>query len=157
MAYIQQKKLKIIEGQLRCAELSLYLEKIRAPKSVWISEDASGIVQKVIYDVNTNQLVGLTLPIDEANGMPRLYQFIARTLKDIESHMKKELSHFIYAIVAQPLKPNSPPFILQIYGTNNKFTADQLTARWKYTINELKRFKIISLIVEIISLLNNSY
>lgn len=59
---IGNSKSTLVEGRLRCQELSEYLEKLKAVKSVWISEDATGIVSKITYDPKTNQLVGILLP-----------------------------------------------------------------------------------------------
>lgn len=85
------------------------MEKIDAPMSVWISEDGSGIFQKVAYDSISNKLVGINLQFDENTGMPITSQFIARSLSDIENHMN-ELSYLVYAVMAQPIKRNAPPF-----------------------------------------------
>lgn len=131
--------MKIVEGKLRCEELKLYLKKIKAPESVWLSEDASGIVQKVVYDVNSNKLVGLNLPLDAVTGIPIPNTFIAQSLRDIEKHMKNPLSHLVYVIIAQPIMEKSPPFILQIFGTNNKFSSMDVLNRWKHTETELNK------------------
>lgn len=87
MSYIHQRKEKIIEGELRCSQLSEYLDKIGSPRKVWLSEDASGIIAQVTYDPKTNQLVGLTLPNDK-NGMPILFSFVPNTLSEINNQMK---------------------------------------------------------------------
>lgn len=52
--------------------------------------------------------------------------------------MKGEKSSLVYVVTAQPLNC-VPPFILQVYGTNNKFTAQNVHLRWQHTINELER------------------
>lgn len=44
--------------------------------------------------------------------------------------------------MAQPLKENIPPFILQIFGTDNKFTGKNVTKRWKYIRKELEKYGI---------------
>lgn len=137
--YIQQNKLRIVEGQLRCEDLKSYLKKIKAPECVWLSEDASGIVQKVVYDVNSNKLVGLNLPLDAVTGIPISSTFIAQSLRDIEKHMKNSLSHLVYVIIAQPIMEKTPPFILQIFGTNNKFSSMDVLNRWKHTETELDK------------------
>lgn len=41
----------IIEGKLRVAELSVWLEKHRLPRKVWIAEDATRIVRKVLMSM----------------------------------------------------------------------------------------------------------
>lgn len=137
--YLQNHKLQISEGELRVAELKTYLEKINAPKYVWLSEDASGIIQKCVYDVKSNKLIGINLPIDPTTGMPISSKYIAKSLQDIEVHMKNPLSYLVYLVLAQPVLPKSPPFVLQIFGTNNRFIAEDVMNRWRYTIAELKK------------------
>lgn len=139
MKYIQDHKKKIIEGELRCDELSKYLHKINAPIIVWLSEDATGIVQRVVYDVSTNQMIGIVLPFNQ-NGMPVTFSYKAQSIGDIERCMKKPKSYLAYVIMAQPIQPNSPPFLLQIYGTDNKFSSANVLNRWDHTKTELKKF-----------------
>lgn len=110
-----------------------------APRTVWLSEDATGIVSRVQFDVSTNQLVGLVLPINDMNGMPIPFSFPANSVEGIETFMKEESSKLVYVVMAQPLVENVPAFILQIYGTNNRFTADMVSKRHKFTISELTR------------------
>lgn len=131
--------MKITEGSLRCTELKSYLQKIDAPLTVWLSEDASGIVQRVVYDVSSNKLIGLSLPINEFTGIPICSTYLATSLSAIESHMQKPKSSLVYIVMAQPVKVNSPPFLLQIFGTDNKFSYLDVTNRWKHTIAELKK------------------
>lgn len=107
---------------------------------VWLSEDGSGIVQKVVYDTASNQLIGLNLPINEITGMPILSAFAAVSLAAIEAHMVKTKSSLVYIVMAQPVKVKSPPFVLTVFGTDNKFTFVDVLNRWKYTIEELKRY-----------------
>lgn len=137
--HIQNDKERIIEGQLRCKQLNEYLDVIKCPKYVFLSEDASGIVQKVTYDAYSNQLVGLVLPFNASNGMPVPFTFEAKTAEDIEKYIKLPKSTLVYIVVAQPLKIGASPFILQIFGTNNKFDSSNVLSRWEYTRNELKK------------------
>lgn len=118
--------------------MAKHLEDINSPKSVFISEDGSGVIQKIIYDVNSNQLVGLVLPFD-ANGMPKMFSFEAKSAQDIERFMQMPQSTLVYIVVAQPLDAIASPFILQIFGTNNKFETVDVLRRWVYTEAELKK------------------
>lgn len=139
MGYVSEYKTRIIEGELRCKELSHYLETIKVRKCVWLSEDASGIIAKVEFDPKTIQMVGIVLPINSNTGMPISFTYLSRTIDEIETSMKKEKSSYIYIVMAQPLKEGIPPFILQMFGTNNKFNAQQVLNRWKLTVAELER------------------
>lgn len=66
---IDNHKMRVLEGNLRCKELAEYLDNLNAVKRVWLSEDATAIVSKISYDPKTNQLIGLVLPLNN-NGCP---------------------------------------------------------------------------------------
>lgn len=137
--YISQSKSKVIEGELRCQGLLHYIEKIDAPKKVWLSEDGSGVVTKVEYDPSTNQLVGLVLPTNSTTGMPIPFSFLAKSAEAIEKQVHKSRSTLIYLVMAQPLKENVPPYVLLMYGTDNRFSAKSVLHRWQYIIHQLKK------------------
>lgn len=137
--YISNNKQNIVEGQLRCKELSEYLEKLKAPRAVWLSEDGSGIVSKVSFDSTTNQMVGLVLPIDPEKGIPIPFTFTPNSVDEIESQLKKPKATHIYMILAQSLKENVPPFVLAVYGVDNTFTVENVMKRWKHTQKELTK------------------
>lgn len=140
MKYIKTRKQKIIEGELRAEELCSYCEKMGAPKKVWILEDASAIISTVSYDSSTNQMVGLVLPIDHRTGMPIPFSFTPQSLEQIGKQIKQnEKSTLVYVVLAQPLLDNVPPFILQIYGTDNRFKSEDVMSRWRHTKDQLSR------------------
>lgn len=116
-----------------------YLDEIKAPKQIFLSEDASGIVQNVTYDAYSNQLVGLVLPFNESNGIPTMFSFDAKSAEDIEKYLKLPQSKLVYIIAAQPLKFGASPFILQLFGTDNKFETSIVQSRWVYTKKELNK------------------
>lgn len=136
---VHAHKGKITEGELRCKELLEHLEKLNAPKIVFLSEDGSGVVKRVAYDSKSNEIIGLVLPFNKKNGMPQTKTYIAESAEIIKEHLKKPLSTHVYIITAQPLKEKSAPFILQTFGTDNKFDKSTVSKRWDYTINELKK------------------
>lgn len=139
MSYISQNKCQIVEGQLRCKELLEYLQKMKVELRVWLCEDATAINAKIEYHSATNQLVGIVLPMDQNTGVPVAFSFLAKSAEDIEKHSKEPVSTSVYVVLAQPMKPNVPPFILHIFGTNNKFTAMNVMQRLEYTNQELKK------------------
>lgn len=133
----------MIEGELRCEELSQYLDNIHAPKCVWISEDATAIIPKINYDPVTCQLVGIPLPIDKVTGCPKMLAYETKTQEEITEHMKKKKSTSVYVVMAQPLDERFPPFILQLWGIDNTFEAEDVSNRWDYTENELAKYGIV--------------
>lgn len=98
-----------------------------------MSEDGSGINSKIEYDSISNQLVGLVLPIDKTTGVPVANTFLARSVEEIKEHanLSAKKSTLVYIVVAQPISENAPPFILSIFGTDNKFKTEDVLRRWK--------------------------
>lgn len=138
---IERNEQRVVEGELRCEELATYLERLGTNKIVWISEDATAIVEKVNYDAKTNQIVGLVLPLNK-NGCPIKLAFEANTAQEIKEHMKKQKSTIVYLVLAQPLNESLPSFILQMFGSSNSFTAEDVRNRWNFTQSELAKHGI---------------
>lgn len=84
-------------------------------------------------------MIGLVLPINKTNGMPQLKTFIAESAEKMKEYLERPLSTLVYIVAAQPLKEKTPPFILQIFGTDNKFDKNVVGKRWEYTMDELKK------------------
>lgn len=111
-----------------------------AGNDIWLCEDGSGIISKVQYDQTLDQLVGIVLPIDGNTGCPKRYEFTARNQEEITKFMQHSKSTLVYIIMAIPLKEGIAPFILQMFGTDNKFKTIDVIKRWNYTIQELERY-----------------
>lgn len=139
MSYINQNKANLIEGELRCDALANDLENMGAPMVVWISEDASGIVPKVSYHSPSCQLVGLVLPTDPTSGMPISRSFMPRKAIEIKQQMTQPKSTMVYLVMAQPIMEGIPPFVLQLFGTDNTFTTEHVQQRWNHTLSELAK------------------
>lgn len=139
MGYINQHKSRLIEGVLRIKELIDYLDSLNLEKFVWLSEDATAIVTKIEFDPKSNQMVGLVLPINSSTGMPIPFSYLASSENEIYKNMNHNKSTIVYAVMAQPIKKNVPPFVLQLFGSDNKFTAQNVLLRWKHTRAELER------------------
>lgn len=131
---------QVIEGKMRTKELLQYLKTRNLPLIVSLSEDATRITAKVLYDPNTNQLIGFALPLDK-NGMPIPFAFPARNASEIQKHFSDSTNHIsstAYVQMAQPLDRNVPPFCLMIFLTDNTFTADKVLKRWQFQAGELR-------------------
>lgn len=132
VARIRDKNRRIIEGELRCEQLKKYCEALNVDKDVWISEDGSGIVSSIHYDSVSNQLVGFVLPSNSETGSPIPFSFGAENAAEIIKHMSDSnlrKSSLVYLVMAQPLSEKVPPFILQIYGTDNRFSKEDVAKR----------------------------
>lgn len=94
---------------------------------------------KVEFDTNTNQMVGIVLPLNQCTGMPISFTYLARDLNEIQENMKRDKSMYIYVVMAQPLSRDAPPFPLQLFGSDNKFTSQNVLLRWRHTLEQLKK------------------
>lgn len=140
MNCIDNNKTRVVEARLRSKELSDYLKNLKTVRTVWLSEDATAIVSKVNYDVETNQLIGNELPFDKNNGCPIPFSFMATNADKIKQHLQKSKSKLVYIVMAQPLDESIPPFLLQMFGTNSSFKAQDVIRRWEFTKSELKKY-----------------
>lgn len=71
--------------------------------------------------------------------MPISSSYLARDLNEIQENMKRDKSMYVYAIMAQPLSKDAPPFPLQLFGSDNKFTTQDVLLRWRHTREQLQR------------------
>lgn len=136
MRCIDDNKSRVVEGQLRCAELASHLSNLNAVKSIWIAEDATAIVSKISYDPATNQLVGIILPLN-SNGCPKPFSFLAKDVETMKQCVQLPKSKNVYVVIAQALDESIPPFILQMFGTDSKFNGQDVIRRWEYTKSQL--------------------
>lgn len=141
--YIRASNCHTSEGILRCDELCVYLKDRKQPAVVSLSEDATRIVGKVQYDSSSNQLVGFVLPSNSEFGMPIPFAYPARNAMEIVDHFSNgnAIAAFLNVVMAQPLD-GAPPFCLLLYGSDNRYTADDVKKRWKYITAELNRLGI---------------
>lgn len=140
--YIRRTNCKMVEGILRCEELRIYLEERKLPFEVALSEDATRIDGNVQYDARTDQMIGFVLPIDPLTGMPIAYSYRARNEQEILQHFAcGQVSHFVNVIMAQPLGKVAP-FCLLVFGTNSKYTAEDVSKRWIHIVDQLRNLNI---------------
>lgn len=122
----------LTEGKIRAKELKQFLDSRKLPLTVWLSEDATRITGRIQYDPPSNQLVGFVLPLG-SDGMPLSNTFSATTLEKIQNTFQNAtIAKLLYVIIAQSLVDKGPSFCLCLYGTDNKFTFEDVLNRWKY-------------------------
>lgn len=146
--YIKSANCHIVEGILRSEELLIYLKERNLPLVVSLSEDATRIIGRVQYDATSNQLVGFTLPLNVSNGLPIPYLFPARSAYEIYGHFSRDnsVSNFLNVIMAQPVS-NAKPFCLLAFGSDNSYSSDDVSNRWKHITNELKKIGVVVLTI----------
>lgn len=137
---VTEHKARFVEGAIRAEELAEYLTRMECPKHVWISEDTTVISSKVTYDPKTNQLVGLVLPINQATGCPKAFTYVALDAECIKEHLIQAQSTVVYVVMAQPVDEKVPPFVLQLFGSDNKFGSIDVLKRWEHTRKELEKY-----------------
>lgn len=115
-----------------------YLNQHNAGNDVWICEDGSGLIPKVLYDPASDELIGMTLPIVNGTGCPKRFESTTSNEEEIKKFCSMTKSSHVYLVLAIPLKEGVPPYILQLYGTDNRFNSENVVNRWNYTIEELK-------------------
>ncbi|CAG9767012.1 unnamed protein product [Ceutorhynchus assimilis] len=136
------KNLSVIEGVVSMCELKNYLVKRKLPLSVFISEDQTAILKKIQYDPKSNKLVGVLLPKDNT-GFPVTNKFIVSSIQDIRNAFEKEIiTNNAYVFMAQPLKDKVPAFCLCIFGSNNKFSYEDVINRWTFVVTEAHKYGI---------------
>lgn len=130
---IQSSNDTIIEGEIRADILKGFLTKRKLCPQIWLSEDATKIVNKIEYDSTTDQIIGLVLPIDQ-NGMPVKFSFRTENVAKLQhSLLNYTKAEYVYTVMARCLNVNTPSFCLSLFGTDNKFTTGQVLKRWSYT------------------------
>lgn len=138
------KSSNIDEGVFDYDGLLHFLEERDLPKVVWISEDGTRVTGKIEYDQKSNKLVGFVLPLKK--GIPQTDSFIARSAKFIQDCFKNEnKSNYAYIIMVQPLFSYAPSFCLAIFGTDNRFTANDVLYRWENIKLNLEKRGIVLL------------
>lgn len=145
--YITKTNGQTIEGQLRVAELSRYLDRRGLARVVVLSEDATRINNTVQYDAKTNEILGFVLPADK-NGMPIPHSYLATSFSEICDHFSKKTcyAHYVNVVMAQPLG-KVPAFCLLLFGSDGKYTAEDVSKRWQFIKSELAKQKISVLAV----------
>lgn len=141
--YIRASHYHITEGVLRTEELRNYLNERNLPNVVCLSEDATRVVGRVQYDSRTNQIVGLTLPINCKTGLPIPFAFPAKSATEMLNHFKTgTVSTNLIVIMAQPVEKTALPFCLLLFGSDSKYSAIDVKHRWMYVKNELDKIGI---------------
>lgn len=87
--YLKKNGPNISEGELRGDQLKIYLDQFEI-KHIWLSEDATRIINRVQYNSFNNELIGFVLPLNDNNGMPIKSVYKARSAREIEEHFNKE-------------------------------------------------------------------
>lgn len=141
--YVRKMNTPVYEGELQSEQLLQYLSDRSLPLVVSLSEDATRIDGRVQYNALTNLMTGFVQPIAKKTGLPITRAYQARTAKEILEHFQQNhpISQFVNVMMAQPLA-NVAPFCLLVYGTDMKYTSEDIINRWNFIIKDLQKYKI---------------
>ncbi|KAE8739183.1 hypothetical protein FOCC_FOCC015324 [Frankliniella occidentalis] len=132
----------IKEGEFRFQALKKFLNRRNLPLKIWLSEDGTHVTGRIQYCSKTNQIVGFVLPLDN-NGLPIIDSFPATSAEAIKSYFdSNETSHVVYCIIDKPLVHESPSFCLAMFGTDNRFTSNDVVKRWAWMKREANKYGI---------------
>ncbi len=127
---------KIKEGEFRFNELIDHLNNWNAPMGVHLALDDTRILKKVEYDPVTGRFVGFCLPLND--GIPVVDTFILQTFEQIEdTYNSTSIVTYAHCIVAKPVCPIAPSFVLFLLGTDSKYTHIEITKRLQIIKSEL--------------------
>lgn len=141
--YIHKTRSRVTEGILRDTELLLYLQERNLPLVVALAEDSTDIENYIQYDPQNNICVGFVLPINDKTGMPTPFAYKARSAEEIVGHFYgTKTATQVTTIMAKPIAPNVASFCLLVFGTDNTNKTKDVTNRWNFVTQELKRLHI---------------
>ena len=90
----------------------MHLKAFNCPKVVSVAEDATRVIKKVQYDVETDRLIGFVLRCDE-KGLPLTDSFLATTFESMCKHFSEEsVASYAFVYMAQPITEDVPTFCL---------------------------------------------
>ena len=129
----------LTEGVLGISRLKDYLVTNRLPQIVSISEDATAIVGRREYHAKTNSVIGFSLPLS-STGLPNPEMSVVKKAEDIVTIFRKfQRATVVMVVMVQPLADKVPPLRLCSFGSDNKFTSDDVKRRLHFIENELKK------------------
>ncbi len=130
------------EGVINAKLLKQYLCENGLPLIVSLAEDATAIVARREYSSSSNSVLGFSLPL-QLNGLPDSDMAIVKDSQDIINMFEQyPRASTVIVVMAQPLQRNFPPLRICAFGSDNKFTAEDVTRRLNTIENELLKHGI---------------
>ncbi len=131
----------IREGELNLTKLKKYLIEENLPLIVSIAEDGTGVVGRREYCAKWNSIVGCSLPLQH-NGLPDPQSSVVKNVNDIQNMFENyNRASVVIVVMVQPLSIGAPAMRLCSFGSDNKFTAEDVQRRLETIITELKKWK----------------
>ena len=135
--YIYNSNDHLVEGQIRVKEFRKFLEERSYPFYVCISQDATACEPKAEFDSVNNVVVGLAASLNE-HGMPDVDLLEASSAKNVfQAFETMDKCRYIFVIMAQPLCETATPFLVDMFSSNNKFSAADVKKRILFVVKQL--------------------
>lgn len=129
---IVQSSQEIIEGNFRY-ELATQHLACKQSEYVFCAEDCTAVIPKVVYDARSNTFIGFSLPLSK--GFPQIQYYSTNNFRQLENWFNAEYkSNLMNIHMIQPLSSQAidlPPYLLASYGTDSRYTANDIILRWK--------------------------
>lgn len=94
------------------------------------AEDATSVVKRIEFRLDTDQIVGFVSPLNENTGLPSVNHFPASTPSEVYGYFHDyKKAHLVEAIALIPLEKNTPPYILTMFGTDGAYNWESVKAR----------------------------
>ncbi|KAK4876265.1 hypothetical protein RN001_012687 [Aquatica leii] len=103
------------------SQLKQFLVQGNLPLKIFVSEDQIAVIQTIQYEPKINEMVGFVSPLNPETGFPERGRFVVNTLTDIQRAFNEET-----------LQDTAPSFCICVYGSDNKFSAEDVLNRWQY-------------------------
>ena len=106
-------------------------------KFIFVAEDCTAVVPRVVYDVQSNTFVGFTSHLK--SGLSAVNAFSTESFAELKDwfHTSSQ-SHLINLHMVQPIGRGPIPcssFLLSAYGTDNRFSGQDIIMRWISIVN----------------------
>ena len=137
---------RIEEGEFRYNLMSDYLTSQKTDL-IFIAEDCTVVVLRVIYDVKANTFIGFTPRLE--NGLPQVNSFSTESFCKLENWFNTlTKSRFLNLQMIQPINLNNVPsssFFLAAYGSDNTFNTKDILLKWMNIVNQCneKNVKVV--------------
>lgn len=138
--FVNAKNDALQEGEFDFKCLLKFLVDRGLPKMVWVSEDGTRVTGKIEYDSRSNNVIGFIFPLRA--GLPQQGTFATTSAEVIRNYFETGIkSAYAYVIMLLPLQAGASTYSLSLFGTDNSFTTEQVTLRWKWMKEEAKNLE----------------
>ena len=137
---IEESSQGLIEGNFRYELAKQHLVSNQS-KFVFGAEDCTAITPRIVYDSRSNAFVGLSPPL--LDGFPQIKYYSTDSFQELKSWFTtKNRSTLLNIHTVQPLgsqATNLSPYLLSAYGTDGRYTSNDIIARW---IDMFEKFRV---------------